>query len=412
MMAAWPEDRISPAELAVAADCLPDALARYIELGLLRADPDQHFGRDDVSRARLLVALEAAGLDHEGLAKAAREGVISLAFAGQLQVVTVGLNAQTLEEAIRSLGISHDFAQRLQLALGLPAIDASAPVREDDLEIMTMAAAALRQGVREEDILPILRVFAVCMRQVALAMRDFFRSAVEEPRLAQGLSHRDMLHDSAPLRLVFQRMGFRAVQVLLGRYLEQATMENVIARLLDGLADVGITEAVSRIRTIVFADLSGFTQLTEERGDVDAAEVSARFGEIVQTTCAQHGGRLVKLLGDGAMLEFRNGRSAMACATRLLEEVRRGGLPAARAGLASGPVVARDGDAFGQTVNLAARLVAAAPAGGIWLAADAVPNLDNCNLSVLGPTTLRGLSRPVEVVEWRAMDACAEARPG
>jgi adenylate cyclase len=275
-----------------------------------------------------------------------------------------------------------------------------------------MAAAALRQGVREDDVLQILRAFAVCMRQVALAMRDFFRNAVEEPRLADGLSHRQMLENSAPLRLVFQQMGFRAVHVLLGRYLEQAILENVINRLLDGLADAGVTEAVSRVRTIVFLDVCGFTQLTERQGDSDAAEISARFGEIVQTSCGQHGGRLVKLLGDGAMLEFRDGRRAIACARRIIEEASERELPPVRGGLSSGPVVARDGDAFGHTVNLAARLLASAPPGGIWLAADALGDAVGHDFRALGPTTLRGLSRPIEVLEWRPPTFDREGRLG
>ena len=119
------------------------------------------------------------------------------------------------------------------------------------------------------------------------------------------------------------------------------------------------------MHTFLFADLVGFTALSIERGDEQAAEVATRFQRDVRTLAARHDATVVKSLGDGAMVWAADAGDAL----RLGIELANGldGLPPVRVGLNTGPAVERDGDFFGSTVNLAARLSQAARGGEVLL---------------------------------------------
>src|SRR4029450_11827146 len=89
------------------------------------------------------------------------------------------------------------------------------------------------------------------------------------------------------------------------------------------------------------------------------------FQRHADTAATHHGGRLVKLLGDGALLRFPDPMAGVEASLDLIEAMRREGLPTAHAGIDVGPVVERDLDVFGRTVNLASRIAEAAGPGGV-----------------------------------------------
>src|SRR5947209_13278912 len=72
---------------------------------------------------------------------------------------------------------------------------------------------------------------------------------------------------------------------------------------------------------IVFVDLTGYTRLTEQRGDEAAAELGQALASLAQRGARSHGGRMVKLLGDGAMLYFAEPRDAVLCGLDLVDRV-------------------------------------------------------------------------------------------
>jgi class 3 adenylate cyclase len=119
------------------------------------------------------------------------------------------------------------------------------------------------------------------------------------------------------------------------------------------------------MHTFLFADLVGFTALSIERGDEEAADVATRFQREVRRLATLHGATLVKSLGDGAMIRADDAADAV----RLGIELANGldALPPVRVGVNSGPAVEREGDFFGSTVNLAARLSQAARGGEVLL---------------------------------------------
>jgi adenylate cyclase len=392
-------DTLSVDALAVASGTTPEAIRDLVRRGLLHgAAADGSFARGHVSRLRLIGALLQSGVGLEQLAAATAAGRLSFDFAGDLIAEPPGLTAEDHRSALAAVGLDQAFAERIQLAIGLPQGLPDRPIREDDRELYGIAAAAQSQGIPEEALLRVLRGAGLAMRGIVAAQRDLFRQSVEEPLLASGMSRRDMLEAAAPRRLQLQRMGYRVVFLLLRRMLEEAVFENVVLRLEEALDEAGIAQARGESEsTIAFADLSGFTTLTIERGDEAAAEQSAAFIALAQDSAATRDGRLVKPLGDGVMLHFRTPCQAVDCLTALIRQARRRGLPAVRAGLAIGPLVTRDGDFFGHTVNLAARLAAAAAPGEIWATSALAATDTGISFSAGERKTLKGLSGPVEV---------------
>ena len=81
-----------------------------------------------------------------------------------------------------------------------------------------------------------------------------------------------------------------------------------------------------------------------------------RLSDLVQASSVSRHGRVVKSLGDGVMLHFRDPSEAVAAALDLVDATPIAGLPPARVGITSGPVVFRDGDYFGRAVNMASRI--------------------------------------------------------
>jgi adenylate cyclase len=104
-----------------------------------------------------------------------------------------------------------------------------------------------------------------------------------------------------------------------------------------------------------FLDLVGDTRLTEERGDDAAAEIAANLAELTQRAARARGGLPVKWLGDGVMFSQAAWRGG-ALGAEMAQEAPAAGLSPAHVGIHAGPIVVQDGDYFGRTANLAARI--------------------------------------------------------
>jgi class 3 adenylate cyclase len=124
-------------------------------------------------------------------------------------------------------------------------------------------------------------------------------------------------------------------------------------------------------QTFLFMDLVGFTALTAERGDEDAAEVALRFYAHVRPLLPEHCGEEIKTIGDAMMIRCDEPRQAIALAVRICDEVGEAlDFPPVRIGVHTGSAVCREGDWYGNAVNVAARLCSAA-GGGDVLVSDA-----------------------------------------
>jgi adenylate cyclase len=146
--------------------------------------------------------------------------------------------------------------------------------------------------------------------------------------------------------------------------------------------------------TFAFIDLAGFTALTEEHGDFDAADMATRFADLTRAALGP-GDRLVKTLGDAVLVTSATPRAALELIDRLFGSAAGDKmLPALRAGLHHGPAIERDGDVFGAAVNLAARVAAEAYAGEVLATAEiaAVANEQGIPVVEIGEVSLKNVS--------------------
>jgi class 3 adenylate cyclase len=113
--------------------------------------------------------------------------------------------------------------------------------------------------------------------------------------------------------------------------------------------------------TFVFADLAGFTALTEAHGDIEAIEIASRFTAQVHDFLPEHGAEQIKTIGDEVMIRVPRSSDAVRLGVRITRGLAAHGNPPVRVGMHSGPAVKRDGDWFGATINLASRVADAGP---------------------------------------------------
>lgn len=153
--------------------------------------------------------------------------------------------------------------------------------------------------------------------------------------------------------------------------------------------------------TFVFADLAGFTALTEAHGDEEAVTLVEEFCEGVEAELPAVRGEHVKTIGDALMLRIPDPADAVLVALRIAHDViTEHGAPAVRVGLHHGPAVERNGDYFGASVNLAARVSGLASGGEVLLTGETAalaPDLDGVLYESRGRQMLRNVAEPIEI---------------
>lgn len=166
--------------------------------------------------------------------------------------------------------------------------------------------------------------------------------------------------------------------------------------------------------TFVFADIAGYTALTEAHGDTDAADLAGTFCGAISEIAATSGGELIKTIGDAVMVRHGDAAEAVRLGLAAAHEVLSGhGFPAVRVGMHHGPAVARDGDWFGATVNLAARVAGLAAGGEVLLTGavrDRAGEVGGVEFETRGKRRIRNVAEPVPLFAAVPDDRSGEAR--
>ena len=158
---------------------------------------------------------------------------------------------------------------------------------------------------------------------------------------------------------------------------------------------------VSAVATFLFADLAGYTALTEAHGDDYAADLAHDFAEKVRSWLPEFGDGSAKLIGDALMIKLDDAASAVGLGLTIIERTSdTPRYPHVRIGINSGSAVERDGDWFGSAVNLAARVAAAAKGCEVLLTestAHLIEELPEIELESLGEREFRNVGKPVAI---------------
>jgi adenylate cyclase len=159
---------------------------------------------------------------------------------------------------------------------------------------------------------------------------------------------------------------------------------------------------MAEAHTFLFCDLVGFTALTAAEGDLRGAEVATELCERTRPLLAEYGAEHIKSIGDALMLRADDPVQAIRLGLRIVSDLERvDGFPPVRVGLHTGPAISREGDWFGNTVNVAARLCAAAAGGEVLASEAALREAGRLRGVELGEQRLHWLKNVTEPVATR-----------
>jgi adenylate cyclase len=362
---------LSASGLADLAGTTAAEVQRLVDLGVLVArDGADPFLETDAQKVRLAKACEQAGLPMDGIASAIRAGRVSFAF---LEASPYGRwlvrSARTYRQVSQETGIPLDTLGSVLESMGFARMAPEELIREDELEVVPLLQLGLSRGVLDLAWLTrIGRAYAEGLRLAANVENEAYRARFMGPLLASGADQRTAMELASQLATEFLPLVDRALMGIYRRQQEVVWTEDLVEDIENELDRAGVLGRPERVPAMSFLDLTGYTRLTEERGDAAAAALAETLAVLVNRSCREHGGAPVKWLGDGVMVHFREPTGAVLAALRLVEQLPQVGLPPAHVGVAAGPVVAQGGDYFGRTVNLAARIAARAAQARSWSA--------------------------------------------
>jgi adenylate cyclase len=379
-----------------------ESLHEWRAAGLLR--DDDRLGPEDAECVRLIRFLLQRGFNLETITRAvSRRGGLLADFANQ-EFPTGRFPIYTLAEAAEKASVDVAFVWRVWEAAGFGSIGDA--LNDDDLDALDALRTALDGGLPEHSVIELVRVYADALRRVAEAEIRLFHFYVHEALRAAGASDAELQQvDDAggdelrgltePAVLYFHRKGWMSAAR------DDLALHVAEAADLAEVPDVAGTLSAA----IVFVDLARFTPLTEVMGDAVAADVIDRFSGIVRPCVAACHGRIVKQIGDAYMLIFFEPTAAVGCALAIEERAAaEPQFPAVRAGAHWGPVLYREGDYVGATVNLASRLEAEAGPHQLLVTPElrmAAEGLPDAEFVPLETRTLKGVSERVDLYEAR-----------
>jgi adenylate cyclase len=366
----------SAAEAAAEAACPEDRIRWMTGVGLITPDEHGRFTFGDVLAVKMASALLDGGVPVESIERAATEGLLSFQRTDEFLPHEPGPRSERTFAAFQAdAGLRARLLPAVYEVLGLPEPDPSAQIHLDEEAMFERFLDAWAKTPDEDSLIRAAQLMAQGTRAAMLGWTDLLDEQLGEPareRLLRG----ELEEFPDDVRVAFAKVTRLAPEMftwLSARYLEHRSVTRIVEVFERFLASRGLAPIPEPPSppAIVFVDLSGFTHLTREGGDESAVAAATSLQRHADATATRHGGRLVKLLGDGAMLRLTNATVGVDAALDLVETMSGEGALSSHAGVHTGPVIERDLDVFGQTVNLASRIADAASAGEV-LASEAV----------------------------------------
>jgi class 3 adenylate cyclase len=390
-------------EIAAEAGVPLDRVTWLVSIGIVKPSQPGAFRLGDVFRAKLVAALLDAGLSEALLEQAAAERWLNLDHVdAYLPHEPAPRSDRSFADFVASAGSRASPLPAVYEVLGLPQPDPSSPIHLDEEAMFERLLEGWRRLSSDEDVLlRAARLLGEGARVATIGWAELFEEQVGRPareRMESGEIDR------------FPGEAAIAIGALIGlaqemfawlsyRYLEQRFVACIVEGVEHHLAthDLVPMPQSQGPPAIVFVDLSGFTKLTEERGDEAAVRTATSLQRHADAVAKRRGGRLVKLLGDGALLRFTDVKPCVEAALELVETMGEGGSLSAHAGIHTGPVIERDLDVFGATVNLASRIAAVAGQGEVLASRAVVDAAEDASLRFerVDERSLKGIEEPV-----------------
>ena len=362
----------------------PDGEAIWARAGLY--DPE---AQNADERLGLLRFLASHGVSLEEMVTAHAED--RLPFAAAEKLIRGGEQRLTLAELAERAGMPVDFVRRIWLADGFPDPGDEALFSEANAALLPLFDAA-RDLLGDTTILQVVRVSGWAMARIAEAEVAAVAETIAAPLLDEGRSELELAEAGVSVAQLLPVLD--QWLALLHRHHVEAAVRRVAA-----VGGLGLRRGAAPL-AVGFADLTGYTSLSERLAPTELGDVLAQFGELAADAVVGGGAQLVKLIGDAVMFVAADPVAACRVAIALVAAVEgRPQLPPLRVGLGFGDVLTREGDYFGPVVNRAARAVAVAAPGEVFADGGVRQRAEAGGLRFVpaGEHTLKGVSVPVEL---------------
>ncbi len=404
---------LSLAQLADRAGVDEAYVHRLIELGALD-QLEVGYGEREIHLVALLNRWEAAGLAPKRVLEAVEKGDLSLSFLETPGFELPGRLGTTYRQLAAETGVSLELILTLHEAIGFAKPDPDDRIREDDPTIVEFAQAFLEAGASEVAVRRMFHVYGDNLRRLATAVSDVYRGEIEKQLRDSGMAESELMGHGARLGHRMGSLMRQALVAIFERHHRHVWIDYSIGLAETALERAGLRQRVERPPAICFVDLTGYTRLTEEQGDEVAARLAASLATLVEEISFRHGGRAVRWLGDGGMFLFADPKGAVVAALEMVERAPAEGLPPTHIGIQVGPVIFQDGDVYGMTVNVAARIAARAEAGEVLISEEALAHVPGPEVRFerVGPARLKGVAEALVIYRARAATSDSHAPGG
>jgi adenylate cyclase len=357
----------------------------------------------ELTKLQIIRQVAEAGGGVEEVIRAAQGGAFDLSLLETFLPDPGILEDRTLNDVLAGTPVSCDEVQALLRAAGLPDAPADKPLTRDTVEILQHVVRLVALPMPSEAHYHTIRSTSEAVRRAAETQVQVFRQYVEEPVLGACAA------GDAVGRATIARIAESAVPSVIAltdwlhrQHLQNAVLESITSDMMEAVREGRGVRTSSSDPAVVFVDLVGFTPLVDGAGDQRASQIAAGFEDVVIDATRSRGGRIVKMLGDGALLLFGDGTAAVRCGLEIVQSIHRAGLPRARVGIHRGPVVVHAGDVFGLTVNVAARINEYARPREVLVSAAVSPDgIPGVELEEIGEVSLKGVSRSTMLLRAR-----------
>jgi len=352
------------------------------------------------SHVRIVARLRERGHTVARIREASQSGKLAFGYIDELLPSSEA--RYTLAEASREIGLEPELIERLIAAMGQNALSTE-EISEVDLEVFRYGAEVLAAGLPLPALLQLVRVYGQAMAQVADAEVRLFHLYLHEPLMREGVPGVEVAQAMEGMTREMLPFAVPFINYLHGRLLGYFVEQDVIGHIESDLDDEETAEEGRMRVAIAFADLAGYTRLTEEAGEARAVDAVERFVETVEHTLPIDA-RVIKMLGDEVMVVGADAAALTSWAVGLGGKLPEGSQPP-RIGIHSGAALYRDGDYYGREVNRAARVVARAAGGEVLVTrpvVDAASRQDGLEFELIGEVVLKGFNHPTELFLARA----------
>jgi adenylate cyclase len=376
-------------EVAQRVDVSAATLRRWVKDGIVPLG-NGRWTPAAVAHARIVARLRERGYSLDTLREAAQSGRLAYGYLEDL--FPSPARTRTLAEAAEECGLEAELIRRIWAAVGFSS-DSLEQIGEEDMQLLRYMAAVLEAGFPLVAFLQLVRVYGLAQAQIADAEVKLFHLYVHEPLMRDGVDGLDTAETMEEMASQLLPLASPIMDRVHQRMLQHFVGQDVVGHL--ELESGG--EDLGRLRVaIAFADLAGYTRLTEEAGEEEALDVVERFVESVEATLPDEA-RVVKTIGDEVMVVGADAATLVDWAVGF-QQLNAGQRPLPRIGVHAGDTLYRDGDYYGRAVNLAAR-VGARAAGGEVLVTDAVVAAagDHLVFEPIGEVKLKGFIEATEL---------------